>query len=410
MMNSDVTIVPGYKSAMNRHTLSKLSKRRCDEGGLNISMATSNDDQQQQQPHEDNSDFYAVIDVLKRENERLIKELAGQQQLLDLFDDYRAFSGKHFYNCICSGRDHFMRKWKQLEKRFDVLSPKKYSKNSNHRHYNPNVSTESSDENESNESNASDSSSGVTLQLVDSNRTPKRAISQYLESLKRTQSTSSSGSEEPIEKVKSFPFASKKVMMLKNGMNMTICKRNLSELDSHQLNQLFATKKAKTSNQISIEPRNDTPPTPSNYTDKEVERLDRLNNVLDQLLMGRYEALNKVSKLNHSNEDIVLDRSDDDEAEDQAASNQEDSPQDQDKDEVIFLDEVDNKESETNSLANDKTATRTVKPTVVQGSTILSAALKSGFKPYPNYQIPVQVASSSASEKKSVPSNPIKIK
>ena len=142
--------------------------------------------------------------------------------------------------------------------------------------------------------------------------------------------------------------------------------------------------------------------------DQEEERLDQLNNALDQILLGRYDALNQLQPrsqtrtntlgvsvnvtrpLREEDGEMEMDSGDesDEEEEHQQSVQQQVTGEEEDDEDIIFLDEV-----KSSNQANAPTATAIVVPLKPKiqvmssdtASSILGAALESGFKPYPTY-------------------------
>ncbi|KAI2803331.1 hypothetical protein BLOT_007458 [Blomia tropicalis] len=68
-------------------------------------------------------EMQSAIDELRRENDRILAELANTQEVLDLFENYRSLIKEHMNMCICSGRDYQLGKWKKYENEYRKLLP-----------------------------------------------------------------------------------------------------------------------------------------------------------------------------------------------------------------------------------------------------------------------------------------------
>ncbi|KAJ6222859.1 hypothetical protein RDWZM_001404 [Blomia tropicalis] len=376
-------------------------------------------------------EMQSAIDELRRENDRILAELANTQEVLDLFENYRSLIKEHMNMCICSGRDYQLGKWKKYENEYRKLLPIKRiiepsamanillssdfgckTKFQNYELTKQKVSPESS---------LMKNLTKTTAKPIDITCRPilsvnKSKIRSYLdtiipfESNNHDQSTTQQSIPSLVDQQQlmrqsagfnaahsnseiNFIHKGNQIIIRKrmappdlmsnhvadtddNGNSLTVSVISNSKLDksnlSNQTNEIVI-KKTKLANTItnSINPRQkytilkaDNKFTPSSQNrhvvcqsqvltekpDQEEQRLDQLNNALDQILMGRLDALNQL----HTSSTI----------------------------------------STTTTTVNTNTTITSInaslKPSSITTTTtstlsILGAALESGFKPYPSY-------------------------
>lgn len=493
------------------------------------------------------SNLHCAIDELRRENERILAELANTQQVLDLFESYRALLQEQMGMCICSGKSYTSGRWKQLEADYEtcmpirrIIEPHQLIRASGAEQFSDRVvsivdgteihhrlaSTMNGELRKYKIGPGYENSSGratvlakswvptndVTCHAVSPTRAAgKSKVRSYLDSLEMLQEASSGPSIlqstlQPLSsgtaikmngtapKVQSI-VASVPMSTLRNQQarvnQIVVRKRMVGELTNEEDEREegatgspikngpnpgpagqsagIVVKKSKlttgsslvgsasllpgqkytilttTSNktgafaftnaqgqkvilspkpQVQIRPQQQQPQPQQQAKmelspDHEEERLDRINNALDQILLGRYDALNalggpprsgltmKTVQLGGGNHRrMVQDREEEGEGDDEEDDDEEDD------EDIIFLDEV--KSNVPAALGGGggggkrQTMTATpiavaLKPKIVlasdgkraasasSGPSILGAALESGFKPYPaTYQISKQ--------------------
>lgn len=432
-------------------------------------------------------EMQSAIDELRRENDRILAELANTQEVLDLFENYRSLIKEHMNMCICSGRDYQLGKWKKYENEYRKLLPIKRiiepsamanillssdfgckTKFQNYELTKQKVSPESS---------LMKNLTKTTAKPIDITCRPilsvnKSKIRSYLdtiipfESNNHDQSTTQQSIPSLVDQQQlmrqsagfnaahsnseiNFIHKGNQIIIRKrmappdlmsnhvadtddNGNSLTVSVISNSKLDksnlSNQTNEIVI-KKTKLANTItnSINPRQkytilkaDNKFTPSSQNrhvvcqsqvltekpDQEEQRLDQLNNALDQILMGRLDALNQLHTSIRQNssfegEDDEQDSEDDDDDDD----GDDDKPNhvnglDDSSSDIIFLNEVKNRIAAGSTISTTTTTVNTnttitsinasLKPSSITTTTtstlsILGAALESGFKPYPSY-------------------------
>lgn len=358
-----------------------------------------------------------AIEELRRENERIINELGATQDLLDLFERYRDLIQEHMDICVCAGKDHLLSKWIEFELDYKRMLPIKRFQSQISNDFNNRI-------NHSSKSNYS----SLSFQPIEEMTNFKKVVSIKCESSMRNGNVKYVGpfaelNQEQIKKlhedvtvkmvngensqnghrksmVRSFldkirpvncgsSLDENKFMSIIPPNNVLLRKR--SAIDD-SLNQIDL-KKIKNDSLSVIKRKNDL------SSDPEVERLDKINNALDQILMGRFDALSQLETFTAEHNE---DNNDDDEIEEEIHSrindknallingkinnninseSDDEDDEDQDDDDICFNNQMG---YETNDDNNNFSKYKSDFNTN-SSSTILSAVLKSGLKPYNNY-------------------------
>lgn len=134
---------------------------------------------------------------------------------------------------------------------------------------------------------------------------------------------------------------------------------------------------------------------PAEPLDSENDRLDIINDALDNLLQGRFDALNNLNKPDE--EAGIVDEDDEEDGDegnegdveledeeynsDARANEYEEAEEEEEEEEEDHEDDADDAEL----MLDDEEVNEGNEGTANNNKTILSAALESGFKPYPNY-------------------------
>lgn len=329
----------------------------------------------------------SAIDELRRQNERMFGELSTTQ---DLLENYRSLVKEHIDACICSGRDHCMSRWRRYESDYKRLIATRLNESSfdGSSFGSTTPFFNSSQEISISTSNMDSSSAGSILNRLRMKKFNSINKGNEVSLQPVNESNSKSKIQSYLDKINPVKCDRKFVgSVITNSPNVIIRKRSITGFDN-KIDQSFDSKKLKI---LKVTPRESN--------DHEVERLDQLNNALDQILLGRYDALSQIQTRIFDNYGDEEEEDDDEEEEEdndeedeeerfqsrksngtqeQADEDQDDEEDDDDADDdIIFLDEVKSDKMNSESQANS--------------STILSAALESGYKPYPTYH-PISVS------------------
>lgn len=275
-----------------------------------------------------------AIEELRRENERITEELGSTQDLLDLFEQYRDLMQEHMNFCVCAGKDHLLSRWNQYESNYKRMMPKKRVLDLQNQ--STTAPTQSSlsllslpqrnledsirandlirsakviegnqakcDElfnmnrmTRSVESALEDSPDDATLQkvqfeLIETTAPKKSLVRTFLDKIQPVDhdqlahsSTNFFQNSFTNERTNASEIMSRKKRSIQDFNDQSMLK-----ISNPPADRMIESKKFR------LDHRQHQSQTNHHSEDYEVERLDKLNNALDQILMGRFDALNQL--------------------------------------------------------------------------------------------------------------------
>lgn len=362
-----------------------------------------------------------AIEELRRENERIVNELGATQDLLDLFERYRDLIQEHMDICVCAGKDHLLSKWIEFELNYKRMLPIKRFQSQISNDFNNRI----------NHCSKSNYNSSLSFQSNDEMTNFKKIVSIKCESSMRNGNVKYAGPFNELNQEQIKNLHEDVTVKMINGENNQHGQRKSmvrsfldkirpvncgSNLDGNKLmsqNNALIRKRSAVNDPLTridfkkikndsfpvIKRRNDL------SNDREVERLDKLNNALDQILMGRFDAISQLETFTERHND---DNNDEEEIEDEIHSrindqntlllngqinntinvhnseSDDEDDEDQDDDDSCFNSQI-GYETNDNNNNNFTKYKSDINTNHNSSSTILSAVLKSGLKPYNNY-------------------------
>ncbi|OTF75131.1 hypothetical protein BLA29_006439, partial [Euroglyphus maynei] len=308
-----------------------------------------------------NIEMMNAIEELRRENDRITNELGATQDLLDLFEQYRDLVQEHMSICVCHGKDQLWSRWNQFEQDYKRLLPIKQSQtqmmnNRNGDQYDHNDDDQNSNQQrklvslkcQSNVMNGNVRFAGqytstslhsdipslwknklsndLDIRLVncgsENGHPVKSLVRSFLDKIQPITWNNNNSSNGKIVNIYQHSSTQNPVTIIpNNSKNVLIRKRSAAsnETVAHtKHHQMMKRLKSTNYQQTSINNNQKS----NRSADQDVERLDKLNNALDQILMGKFDALTQletyvVDKNNNNNNRIEEDDGDGDEDEDE---------------------------------------------------------------------------------------------